>query len=89
MSGGTFDYAQYRLGQLADDLEGYTESGKYWEEGEDAIPEDIIDDIHTAIALLARAQIYVQRLDWLIAGDDGEDAYRRRLSEELAALDGN
>jgi hypothetical protein len=86
MSGGTFDYVQYRLGQLADELECYARSGKYWENG-DAIPDDIVADIRTAMSLVERAQVYVQRLDWLIAGDDGEESYRKRLAEDLAKLD--
>jgi hypothetical protein len=29
------------------------------------------------------AQIYTQRIDWLVSGDDGEDSFRERLKEDL------
>jgi hypothetical protein len=32
------------------------------------------------------AQIYAQRIDWLISGDDGEDSFRERLKEDLEKL---
>jgi hypothetical protein len=33
------------------------------------------------------AAIYVQRIDWLMSGDDGEESFMRRLKEELDELD--
>lgn len=29
------------------------------------------------------AQIYTQRIDWLVSGDDSEDSFRERLKEDL------
>ena len=36
-----------------------------------------------ALGLVRRAQIYVQRIDWLVSGDDGEESFHKRLHEEL------
>jgi hypothetical protein len=32
------------------------------------------------------AQIYMQRMDWLISGDDGEESFLRRIDEDLKQL---
>jgi hypothetical protein len=36
---------------------------------------------------LLLAQIYVQRIDWLVSGDDGEDSFHSRLDADFEALD--
>jgi hypothetical protein len=46
-------------------------------------PDDIVDEFKNAVYYLKIAQIYTQRIDWLVSGDDGEDSFRRRLEEEL------
>lgn len=33
--------------------------------------------------LLEIAQIYAQRIDYLLAGDDGEETFQERLDKEL------
>lgn len=86
MSGGAFDYNQSMLKYIIESLEGYISSGVYWEESEDKIPDDVIEDMKTAIKHLGIAYVYVQRLDWLISGGDSEDTYRQRLAGDLANL---
>ena len=49
-------------------------------------PDDIIDEFKKAVYYLKIAQIYTQRIDWLVSGDDGEDSFRRRLEEELSKI---
>ena len=38
------------------------------------------------MALLC-AEIYAQRIDWLVSGDDGEDSFHSRLDADFDALD--
>ena len=101
MSGGTFDYQQYKISEIRDQIEREIErQGKpkskdelymddeYYEKYPDELvhyqyPEDIVEEFKNAVTILKKAEIYVQRIDWLIAGDDGEDSFRRRLKEEL------
>jgi TFIIF-interacting CTD phosphatase-like protein len=33
--------------------------------------------------ILRKAQIYAQRIDWLVSGDDGEDYFHSRLKNDL------
>lgn len=41
-----------------------------------------------AIHHLRLAKIYAQRIDWFLSGDDGEDTFHERLSEELKKFEG-
>ena len=80
MSGGHFDYDQYKIGYISDSIEqliSKDEDGRYTEE--------TIVQFCTALWLLRRAQIYAQRIDWLVSGDDGEDSFHKRLAFDLAA----
>lgn len=100
MSGGHFDYVQYRIGDIADSIqEEIDRSGKliteeerkdYFFCGDDThlyeYPEDIILEFKQGVHLLRMAQIYAQRIDWLLSGDDGEDSFRKRLKEDLEKL---
>jgi len=52
-------------------------------------PDDIVDEFKKAVHYLKMAQIYTQRIDWLISGDDGEDSFRSRLKEDLEKLNKN
>ena len=98
MSGGHFDYTQHRIGDIANSIqEEIDRSGKplieeeikdtsYWDSElthHYEYPQDILDEFKKGIHLLRMAQIYAQRIDWLISGDDGEDSFRDRLKEDL------
>ena len=38
------------------------------------------------IEILKKAEIYAQRIDWYLSGDDGEDSLVSRLKSDLEAL---
>lgn len=38
------------------------------------------------IRKLKEAEIYAQRIDWLLSGDDGEESFKKRLKEQLEKL---
>ena len=110
MSGGTFDYQQYRIRDIANSVEEeIAKSGKpkterelkedypwrdeeYFEKyPEDkfhyAYPEEIIEEFKKGYELLRKAEIYAQRMDWLFAGDDGNETFLERLKQELDVLE--
>jgi len=60
----------------------YYEDGNYYPDYE----ERTIEEFRKGIMALRKAQIYAQRIDWLISGDDGEDSFHERLKEELDEL---
>ena len=37
--------------------------------------------------MLKKAYIYAQRVDWLLSGDDGNESFIERLTEELNKLE--
>lgn len=45
--------------------------------------EEVQEKFREAIKILRKAHIYVQRIDWYLSGDDGEDNFLSRLKEEL------
>jgi hypothetical protein len=108
MSGGHFDYLQYRIqeiresikdyvyGREVDDVEEYIED--HYLDGDDreyiigthhTVPnicdysEDTIKEFKQAIDILKKAEVYTQRIDWLLSGDDSEETFHSRLKEDL------
>lgn len=108
MSGGAFDYKQYNISMIADEIEqmiekngrlktrqelkdeGWRDPEWYEKYPEDLnhykYPDDIIEEFKKGVDILRKAQIYAQRIDYLISGDDGEESFRERLKEELDDL---
>ena len=88
MSGGTFDYNQYRIGEIADIIERIINKLPINEESDyifEFSPETI-DEFRNAVRFLRIAEIYAQRVDWLLAGDDGDDNFHQRLKQDLDKL---
>ena len=90
MSGGTFDYLQYRLEEAVDRIQEEIDNNntKYeWYDDEywDGYrwTDDTITEFKKGIELIQKAKIYMQRIDWLLAGDDGEETFHKRLKEDL------
>jgi hypothetical protein len=92
MSGGHFDYQQYKIGQIADQVEQLIRSNKDEELNDWGEPkgyhysEKTIDAFRRGLRYLEIAQIYAQRIDWLVSGDDGEETFHRRLIEDINEL---
>jgi len=108
MSGGHWEYIQYRLTDVAEDIDKLIEkNGKLKSEEElkenswhdddwyNKYPEDryyyeysqeAIEQFKAALMMIKIAQIYMQRMDWLLSGDDGEESFLRRIDEDLKKL---
>ena len=48
--------------------------------------KETIKEFKKGLAILKKAYIYAQRIDWLLSGDDGEESFHERLKEELDNL---
>ena len=84
MSGGHFDYAQYRIEDIAvgideviaaNDDETLNEWGQRRGNG---YPPEVIEKFREAAHTLRQAAEMAQRVDWLLSGDDGESSFLRR-----------
>jgi hypothetical protein len=51
-----------------------------------AYSDDVIEEFKKGLGVLRKAQVYAQRIDWLISGDDGEESFHKRLKEDLEKL---
>ena len=94
MSGGAFDYLQYRIHDIVERIEEEishnTEKPEYWWGGEwkgQVYTDDTIAEFKKGVELLMKAEVYAQRIDWLISGDDGEESFHERLKEDLEKAD--
>ena len=92
MSGGHFNYDQYRISQIAEEIENviYHNDDETLDEygstkGHGYSPETIAE-FQKAVQALQTAYVYAQRVDWLLSGDDGEDNFHKRLKGDLQQL---
>ena len=92
MSGGHFDYKQYEFGYIADEVEelirknGSEEKDSWGYPRHSTFESDTIEKFKEALVILRMAQVYAQRIDWLVSGDDGEDSFHARLATEIDQL---
>lgn len=49
--------------------------------------EETIKEFRKGVEILKKAQVYANRIDWLMSGDDGEESFHKRLKEELKELE--
>jgi len=47
---------------------------------------EVIEKFKESLYYLERAQVYAERIDYYLSGDDGEDSFLERLKEELTKL---
>lgn len=89
MSGGHFDYKQYLIDYIADEVEQLIEKNHEKDEYDYSynFSEKTIEKFKQAKIILRIAAIYAQRIDWLVSGDDGEENFHKRLEEDLSTLE--
>ena len=87
MSGGHFNYDQYKIERIAEDVEQLIVENPTAEDYE-RFTEATIKEFKVGLRYLRMAAVYAQRIDWLVSGDDGEDSFHRRLAADLAAING-
>ena len=93
MSGGHFDYNQYKIGYIADEVEELIIKNKeetldrYGDKMFANYDDEVIKKFIEGYKALRQAQIYTQRIDWLVSGDDGEESFLSRLEDDLLKFD--
>lgn len=93
MSGGHFDYQQYKINQIASQIEheiyisDSTELNEFGNRIGRGYSPTVISMLKTAVRMLQIAFVYAHRVDWLLSGDDGEEQFFQRLMEDLQELD--
>ena len=88
MSGGHFNYDQYRINNIAGEIEELIESNDSKELDSfgcqigQGYPPEIIDRFKEAVVVLEKAAKMAHRIDWLVSCDDGEESFLRRWKKE-------
>jgi hypothetical protein len=65
-----------------------TELNSWGEECGRGYSAETIAAFSEAVAQLRIAEAYVQRIDWLVSGDDREEDFHSRLADDLAEIAG-
>jgi hypothetical protein len=78
MSGGAFDYTQYKIREIADTIEQYIRDN----DKDMGFSEQAIHKFKVAYVALRQAEVMAQRIDWLISGDDSEETFHERWKED-------
>lgn len=76
MSGGHFDYRQDMVSDLACEIDDIINN-----ESNNFSP-DTLDKLQETRDTLRRASKMVQRIDWFVSGDDGEESFHCRWKED-------
>ena len=88
MSGGHFEYNQYRISDIICGIERLLEREKTEELDEWGDPisygysEETLKEFKKGIEILKLAEHYAHRIDWLVSGDDSEESFHKRLKEK-------
>lgn len=88
MSGGHFNYDQYRIRTIAETIRSIIDNNTKKDQWGYAsnYNEETLKYFERAIEILKIAEVYTQRIDWLVSGDDGEETFMKRLHKELAEI---
>lgn len=90
MSGGYFDYSEYHIGTIVDDIEklvnGGTNVDEYYSKEYKNYSDETKQELKNALEILRKAEVYAHRIDWLLSGDDGEESFHKNLKEDLDNL---
>lgn len=86
MSGGHFDYVQSRFNEPIEEIQKLIDTNDKADENgyKYGFSKKTIKEFKKGKELLEKAQIYLQRIDWLVCSDDGEETFHERLKEELS-----
>lgn len=90
MSGGHFDFHSYRLEEIIKELEEIITRDKaslcYSDQPVFCYSSETIASFKKAIESIELAKIMIERISFLLEGDDSEESYHTRLKEDLAKL---
>jgi Rad3-related DNA helicase len=93
MSGGYFEYSNFHLNTIAEEIKELIENNNNTELDSWGSPigrqysRKVINKFKKAVRVLRIASIYAHRIDYLVSGDDGEKSFLERLEEELVGYE--
>ncbi len=84
MSGGYFDYDEFHITQIADQIERVIVNNTKQDEYGFAFnySKDTLSILEYAVQQLKRVATMIHRIDWLLSGDDGEKTFTEKWSKD-------
>lgn len=92
MSGGHFNYDQYKITQMIEEIKQLvlnndnTEMDRWGDPVGRNYPPEVIEKFVEAAHILKTAFIYANRIDYLVSCDDSEESFLRNLETELRKI---
>lgn len=80
MSGGAFKYIQHNW-DLKNSIDAIDNAIK-----ERGYSHEVIFHLSEAKGVIEKAMVYLERVDFLLSGDDGEESFLERLKTDLSIL---
>lgn len=71
---------------LEDEEKDYIRKHRHTIPNQYGYTEETLAEFRKAVEILKQAEVYAQRIDWLLSGDDGEESFHERLKEDLEKL---
>ena len=87
MSGGHFEYNQYRIDDIADKLRITIAKCRQKKEYYECYSNEFIDIMVDAYNKSRELAVIIGRIDWVLSGDDGEDDYQKSLEEDMIRIE--
>ena len=91
MSGGFFEYQDYRMEDIAKllrlEIAKCRQKPDWVDDYRKSYPEAFLSEMSKAYNMLVETQARLHRLDWVFSGDDGVECYFRRLPEDMNELE--
>jgi hypothetical protein len=86
MSGGYFDYIQFRFDDVLEQIQGLIDNNNVTTDDRNArnYSPETIEKFEFAFNALNNAKIYLHRIDWLVSNDDSEESFHKRLQEDFS-----
>jgi hypothetical protein len=82
MSGGAFEYSQYKIWEIAEAIRiriAQYRKGHRNHDLSEAFLQEMIDFYRKA----QEFAVLTHRMDWVLSGDDGEDDYFEKLAKDM------
>ena len=89
MSGGHFDYIQFRIEGIAEEIIAIVDENDNTDKndwGDDVgyhYPVEVVKRFEKAAHTIRRAGAMIHCIDWLLSGDDGEESFLSRWDEDV------
>lgn len=81
MSGGFFEYQQYRIEEIAESIKECIRRPEDY-----SLTKEVVDEMKTAVKYLEYSYVYVSEFDRLVSNDSSTESFFEKLNSDLQIL---